>query len=115
MRVAESGQTVSRPGPRASDGTLLYWIGVNLDIEETKLGEFYLAQGQRLARSGSWAFSAGGFDHWSAQLFKIHGLEPATRAPSIAEYLALVHPEDRDHMAQAIRTMLSDRAARSVS
>jgi PAS domain S-box-containing protein len=39
----------SRAEPlRASDGTLLYWIGINFDIEERKQAEFYLAEGQRL-------------------------------------------------------------------
>ena len=39
----------SRAEPiRASDGTLLYWIGINLDIEERQQAEFYLAEGQRL-------------------------------------------------------------------
>jgi PAS domain-containing protein len=27
---------------RGNDGTLLYWIGINLDIEERKQAEFYL-------------------------------------------------------------------------
>jgi hypothetical protein len=35
-----------------SDGTLLYWIGVNLDTEERKQAEFYLQEGQRLAHIG---------------------------------------------------------------
>jgi hypothetical protein len=54
---------------RASDGTLLYWIGINLDIEERQQAEFYLAEGQRLAHMGSWTFSATGFDYWSPELF----------------------------------------------
>jgi formate hydrogenlyase transcriptional activator len=41
---------------RDANGTLLYWIGVNLDIEERKQAEFYLEEGQRLAHIGSWAF-----------------------------------------------------------
>ena len=47
VRNAQGGYRwfVSRAEPlRASDGTLLYWIGVNLDIEERKQAEFYLAQ-----------------------------------------------------------------------
>jgi formate hydrogenlyase transcriptional activator len=36
---------LSRAEPlRASDGTLLYWIGINLDIEERKQAELYLAE-----------------------------------------------------------------------
>jgi formate hydrogenlyase transcriptional activator len=100
---------VSRAEPlRASDGTLLYWLGVNLDIEELKLAELYLAEGQRLAQTGSWAFNAAGFEYWSPQLFAIHGLDPGRKAPSIPEYMALVHPEDREFVTQTIRKMLSE-------
>jgi PAS domain S-box-containing protein len=98
----------SRAEPtRASDGTLLYWTGVNLEIEEHKQAEFYLKEAQRLAHVGSWAFNATGFEHWSSQLFEIHGLTPG-KAPSISEYIDLVHPEDRAFVTQAIQAMLSD-------
>src|SRR5579862_1473710 len=32
---------------RAGDGTLLYWVGITLDIEDQKQAEFYLNEGQR--------------------------------------------------------------------
>jgi len=103
---------LSRAEPlRGDDGTLLAWIGINLDIEERKRAEFYLAEGQRLAHSGSWAFRAGGFEYWSSELFKIHGLEPAQTAPTISEYMSLVHPEDRGYVAQQIQDMLEHDAA----
>ncbi len=69
---------------------------------------FYLAEGERLAHTGSWAFDAAGFKHWSSELFAIHGLDPAGKAPSIPEYMALVHPEDREFVAQEIQKMLAD-------
>jgi formate hydrogenlyase transcriptional activator len=98
---------LSRAEPlRASDGTLLYWIGVNLDIEERKRAEFYLAEGQRLAHMGSWACSSAGFEYWSPELFQIHGLDPRSNAPTVEEYLALVHPEDRGFVQQEIQKML---------
>lgn len=93
---------------RASDGTLLCWMGINLDVDEYKQNEFYLVQGQRLARTGSWAFNSDGFEYWSSQLFEIHGLGPAAKAPGIPEYTALVHPEDRHFVAETIRKMLTD-------
>ena len=100
---------VSRAEPlRANDGTLLYWIGVNHDIEERKQAEFYPAEGQRLTHTGCWAFNAAGFEYWSPELFRIHGLEPGGKAPSIPEYTALVHPEDRESVAQEIQKMLAD-------
>jgi PAS domain S-box-containing protein len=110
VRNAQGGYRwfLSRAEPfRASDGTLLYWIGINLDIEERKRGEFYLAEGQRLAHTGSWAFNAAGFEHWSPELFEIHGLDPRGKAPTIAEYMALVHPEDREFVAEEIHKMLA--------
>ena len=108
VRNAQGGYRwrISRVEPlRASDGMLLYWIGINLDIEELKQAEFYLAEAQRLAHTGSWAFDANGFEYWSPELFKIHGLKPGGKAPTTAEYLALVHPEDREFVAQEIQKM----------
>jgi formate hydrogenlyase transcriptional activator len=100
---------LSRAEPfRANDGTLLCWIGINLDIEERKQTEFYLTQGQRLAHTGSWSFTAAGFEHWSPELFAIHGLDPDNKPPSISEYLELVHPDDRTFVAEEIRTMLAE-------
>src|SRR5258705_6453464 len=100
---------LSRAEPvRASDGILLYWIGINLEIEDRKQAEFYLAEGQRLAHMGSWAFDTAGFDYWSPELFRIHGLDANRKAPTVDEYMALVHPEDREFVAQAIQKMLAD-------
>ena len=83
-------------------------IGVYLDIEERKLAEFYLAEGQRLTHMGSWAFTAAGFDYWSSELFQIHGLDPSGKPPTVEEYLELLHAEDRWYMKQAIENMLAD-------
>ena len=68
--------------------------------------EFYLAEGQRLARIGSWSFNPSGFfDYWSPELFRICGLDPANGAPTLDEYLASVHPQDRELMAGTIEAM----------
>ena len=112
VRSAQGGYRwfLSRAEPlRADDGTLLYWIGINLDIEERRRAELYLAEAQRLAHAGSWAFNAAGFEHWSPELFEIHGLDPAGQAPTIAEYLALVHPEDRAFVEGEIHAMLANQ------
>jgi formate hydrogenlyase transcriptional activator len=114
IRNAQGGYRwrISRVEPlRANDGTLLYWIGMNFDIEELKQAEFHLAEGQRLAHTGSWAFDASGFEYWSSELFQIHGLKPGRKAPSIPEYMALVHSEDREFVAQEIKKMLPAQTA----
>ena len=73
--------------------------------------EFYLNEGQRLAHMGSWALSTSGFfEYWSHELFRIYGLDSVNGAPTLEEYLALVHPQDRDFMAGTIERMLEEGA-----
>jgi PAS domain S-box-containing protein len=121
VRNAEGGYRwfLSRAEPiRASDGTLLFWIGVNLDNDYAKRAEealqrsdFFLTEAQRLGHTGSWAFDATGFQYWSSDLFRMHGLDPSTEPPTIAEYLTLVHQDDRELMLQAIQNMSADHRA----
>ncbi len=93
----------------ASDGTLLYWIGVNLEIEDRKQVEFYLAEGERLAHMGSWVLDpAGFFPYWSHALFQIYALDPAKEGPSLEEYLATIHPLDREFMRSLINRMFAE-------
>jgi PAS domain S-box-containing protein len=99
---------------RDERGNIVKWYGSSIDIEDRKRAEekvrrseFYLVEGQRLARTGSWAFNPSGFfNYWSLELFRIYGLDPANGAPSLEEYLACVHPRDRDFMAGTIEQML---------
>jgi PAS domain S-box-containing protein len=95
-------------------GKIVKWHGSSIDIEDRKRAEerlqrseFYLAEGQRLAHVGSWAFDPAGFSYWSTELFRIHGLDPAGKPPALQEYLNLLHPEDRDSMANLIAGLSS--------
>jgi PAS domain S-box-containing protein len=97
-------------------GNIVKWYGTLHDIDDRKRAEddlrrseFYLAEGQRLAHTGSWAFSpAGFFSHWSTELFQIYGLDPIKGAPTLDEYLAAIHTEDREFMARLIERMLRE-------
>jgi PAS domain S-box-containing protein len=106
---------------RDADGRIIQWHGTSLDIEGRKQAEdslrktieelqtnkHILAEAQRLGQMGSWSYDpAKGFDHWSPELFQIHGLEPTPQAPTSEAYLALVHPEDREFMASTMNQML---------
>lgn len=105
---------------RTRDGEILKWHGSSIDIEdrtrteeelrksarELQRSEFYLAEAQRLGQIGSWVFDpTGRFDYWSRELFHIYGLDPEKQAPTLEEYLACVHPHDRDFMASLIKRM----------
>jgi PAS domain S-box-containing protein len=79
--------------------------------EDLRRSQFYLSEGQRLAHMGSWAFNPSGFfEYWSQELFKIYGLDPHKGAPTLEQYLATVHPADRDFMAETIRRMHAGRS-----
>ena len=72
--------------------------------EELRRSETYLAEGQRLAHTGSWAYNPSGFfDYWSQEMFRIYGFDPANGAPTLAQYLDAVHPQDREFVTVAIR------------
>jgi PAS domain S-box-containing protein len=106
---------------RDANGNIAKWYGSSLDIMERKTAEeqlrrnaqelqrseFYLAEGQRLAHMGSWAFDPDGFSYWSPELFRMHGLDPAGKPPSLQEYLDRVHPHDRESMADLIKEILA--------
>ena len=103
---------------RDQHGKIVRWYGTLTDIEDSKRAgealqrsELYLREGQRLAHTGSWAFNSAGFDYWSSELFRIYGLDPSGKPPTVEEYLDLVHPEDRAFMKQGIAKMLEDHLA----
>ena len=104
-----------------ANGNIVKWYGSSLDIEDRKTAEeqlrrnaqelqrseFYLAEGQRLAHMGSWAFDPDGFHYWSPELFRMHGLDPASKPPGVQDYLDCVHPQDRESMANLIKGILA--------
>src|SRR5258708_13853789 len=96
---------------RDASGRPYKMFGTVQDITDRKRAEealqrtqFYLSEGQRLAHMGSWAFNAAGH-YWSDELYKIYGLDPQNGAPTVEQYLALVHPQDRASMAETIKRM----------
>jgi PAS domain S-box-containing protein len=108
---------------RDVQGTILKWYGSSLDIEDLKQAEaafrrsesllrrneFYLNEGQRLSNSGSWSFTPDRIcDYWSPQLYEILGFDPGKGIPTLGDYLALVHPEDREKVERTIDRMIAE-------
>jgi len=55
-----------------------------------------LAQAQAIGGVGSWELDLdSGESRWSAEQFRLHGLDRAIVGPTPQAYLALVHPDDR--------------------
>src|SRR5579859_5274834 len=104
---------LSRAEPlRATDGTLLHWIGLNTDIEEHKLAESCLAEAQRLAHMGSWVWQVAGRDalHLSEEWYRIYGFDPRRGMPRWEERLQRVHPEDRDKWQGTIERAVREKS-----
>jgi formate hydrogenlyase transcriptional activator len=101
---------LSRAEPvRASDGTVLYWIGINFDIDERKHVEAelrrskaYLADAQRLSRTGFVAMDARTRRiFWSEEAARIYGYPPGTE-PTPDLILQRSHPDDVHLVKEAL-------------
>jgi PAS domain S-box-containing protein len=78
--------------------------------EALRRSEAYLAEGQRISQTGSWAWNpASGAIFWSAEHFRIFGLEPRAQAPSHKEMLERVHPDDRPAFVAKFQAAVSTR------
>src|SRR5207244_6412992 len=45
------------------------------------------------------------------ELFRMHGLEPASKAPTVQEYLDCVHPKERESIANPIKRILTEASS----
>ena len=62
-----------------------------------------LARTEYITHTGSWEWEiATGAVSWSEELFRIHQLNPADGAPSLAEQAKLYHPEDMTELKRVV-------------
>jgi PAS domain S-box-containing protein len=100
-------------------GKLVEYVGTAMDVTERKRAEAelrrseaYLAEGQRLSRTGSWAWSAdrAGRHYWSEEMFRIFGFEPKEGPPALERFLQRIHPEDYDRTTKDWEKTLREKA-----
>jgi PAS domain S-box-containing protein len=68
--------------------------------------EAYLAEGQRLAHMGSWAWSPAATHqvmYWSEEMYRIFGFDPQDGVPTAEAFQQRLHPEDRDQFQELMR------------
>src|SRR6202043_2142693 len=77
---------------------------------ELRRSEAYLAEAQRLTRTGSWALNVASreFVHLSDQYYQIYGLDPVKGIPSLQTIRQRIDPEDRAHTDAVREKALSD-------
>jgi PAS domain S-box-containing protein len=91
-----------------------------LDLTERKRveqalrqSEAYLAEAQRLAHTGSWAYDhvLGKGKHYSDEAFRLFGLDPRRPSgpPHLEETRQLIHPEDRERVLERLAQIFRDK------
>jgi len=65
--------------------------------------EFHLARAQQIAHMGSWTWDVVNDQmYWSDEIYRLIGLAPGEFSPGINDFIAFVHPEDRDGVTAAV-------------
>ena len=103
--------------PSEDDANGFEFVGAVTDIterrraeEELRRSEGYLTEAQRLTHSGSWAWNLSTYDtFWSQEMYRILGYDPAATKPTLANFLARVHPDDRPMMEQRVKLESAQR------
>lgn len=97
--------------PNTADSKHVQFVGAVTDISERKRAEEalrrsegYLAEAQRMTRSGSWAWNIRTNEvFWSREMFRIFGYDAETTKPTMSLFLERVHQEDRPLLEERAR------------
>jgi PAS domain S-box-containing protein len=97
-------------------GRFIGYRGVGRHISERKRAEealrrseSYLAQSQRLSRTGTWAFNVRETLYWSEETYRIVGLDPLQGPPSREAMRQRIHPHDRDRVYAELREAVAQK------
>ncbi|WP_433966747.1 sigma 54-interacting transcriptional regulator [Tunturiibacter gelidiferens] len=91
-------------------------VGAVTDVTEARRAqdalrrsEGYLADAQRLTRTGSWAYDVAtrrGI-HWSQENFRLMGFDPTEGVPPHHKFFQRIHPDDQENYSQAFESAIT--------
>jgi PAS domain S-box-containing protein len=103
-----------------SAGRVLAWYGSNIDIhdwkqaeEKLRESEAYLAEGQRLSHTGSWAWctATDGLRYWSEECFRVLGFDPNKGVPPRDQFIQRIHPDDRARFVERVKRARHEKSS----
>src|SRR5208337_4730550 len=100
VRVAGRART-DKTGELEFVGAVTDITGAKRAEEALRRSEAYLAESQRLTKTGSWAHLPDGPTlFWSAEIYRISGFDPEQGFPDRETLWRRIHPEDREKLRQ---------------
>ncbi|WP_229182123.1 PAS domain-containing sensor histidine kinase [Bradyrhizobium oropedii] len=103
---------------RDREGCIIQWYGLSIDIDEAKKAEeqlrrseAWLAQAQKLSHVGNWVYNATTlrYSYWSDESYRTWGFDPLQGLPSRDDMWQRIHPDDRNHVWEAIQEAVRQR------
>src|ERR1700674_3362442 len=74
--------------------------------------EAYLAEAQRLSRTGSWAWTpaTGDISYWSEECYRVQGFDPHGGLPRFETFFQRIHPDDQARTMEKLERARREKA-----
>ncbi|MEA3156820.1 MAG: hypothetical protein QOK44_4409, partial [Betaproteobacteria bacterium] len=83
--------------------------------ESLRRSEAFLAEGQRISRTGSWGWDLStGKVIWSEEQHRLLGFESGEVEPTVSAFLNAVHPDDRSAIQQKLEEAMREKRSYAI-